>query len=304
MSKRKKSYRARLKDPKINTKIERKIDQISKANDAKNRQLLIRQSAFGTDNQMQQSAYYDFVQLPANTGVADSSNIGLDVVDLTAVGGDIYAGNVPVGKEVEQNVRYAKYFRFTKVQAFLQFFNSGDYPCKVRVSIVYIPNANPYTAASVDANGITSVLRPNQMICGIKDMRNKGIFKMNYINSRDDFTNIKHTILKSKQITLQPKIASSGSTVNGGAGGGSWGNTTINGGRRVKEVNLSVNFPGLGKRFVYNGGFLQDAVAHMSNGNMYLVISHNVKNNRPEPYVRGIGGAQYYIEKPSTAAWN
>lgn len=318
---RKKTYRKRFKDSKINTRIERKISQIAKKEDIKNRQLLVRQTSYGTNRTYNQPGMYTFQSLPPNAS-APAEYTGLDILNLTALGGQNYNTPNPKGTDTTSNSTIAKYFRITKAQAFLEFLNPSDYPMKVRVSLVYIPNANVYTAGTLGTN-TTEVLKPNQYICSVKELRNIGIFRDNYLNDDIAFqdpngayvSNIKHTIIKSKQITLLPAITGSGvnSTFSiltdpaGGPGGQypqdyhfGYNNTCY----RTKTVSISKSWDINGKRFLYNGPSQPNAQEAMSNGNMYLTISHNAEENQAQPMVKGVAGVQYFIEKPATQSTN
>lgn len=290
---RKKSYRSRLKDSKVNTAVERKIRQIAVREDAKNRQILTRSIALGavTDDQplQFQSSSYGFKALPQN-GTADTNYQGLDSYCITKLAGESgTTGNI--GADVTgPNNQYNQLwqYRLTKVQVFLQMINPDPVtPITVRVSLVEIPNANEYTAAEASASGITTVLRPNKQICGVRDMRCKGMFRDAYLN-RNDLSNVKHRVLKSEQFRLNPPIASGGANADEGL--------------RWKEINWSHIFKGRGRKYQYASAVQSaDNEARMTDRNLYLVMAHNqiAGEGTVEPQVRGAIGCQYYLDKPN-----
>lgn len=311
--KRKKSYRRRFKDDKINTKIERKINQISKKNDAKNRQLLVRATSYGTNITQYQPGQYGFASLPANAAGGDQPYTGLSILNLTAIGGANQNTVNPKGPTTSTYNTTNRIFRATKIQAFLRFLNPSDYPMTVRVSLIWIPNANYYTASDdAQSTNTTINLKPNQYICGVKELRNIGIFREGFLNagkvisSTEGPANIKHTILASKQITLQPPICGSGvnstyTVPNNQTHHFGYNNTAY----RERNISISKTFKGLGKKLLYvRGTGNNQAQEEMANGNIYLVITHNAEQTQAQPMVKGMAGIQYYIDRPATISYN
>ena len=178
-------------------------------------------------------------------------------------------------------------YRITKVQAHLQFVNLSVVPVDIRVMMIYVPNANSYTAADAAATNATPALKPTAYICTPKELRNKGIFASGLKNQLD-YTNIKHTVLAQKQITINPPIATNGKN-----------DELISTGYRYKKISLYHNFLGKGKKFLYNGALLAGANEPLVNGNIYITITHNCDSERLVPQFRGVAGCQYYIQKPS-----
>lgn len=280
---RKKSYRKRYKDDKINTRIERKIAQIAKKEDVKNRRLNVRMLSLGTNVLARQPSSYGYESLPDNA-TDDSNYTGQWLANMTAIAGSDYGLTGPVGDNSSpaDTGNLKKEFFITKIQCFLQFINPDPtMQCRVKVCLVYVPNANYHTAADNETE-----LKPSRWITGVVDARNKGMFKQSYLNSAD-FSNIKHVVLKSKQFKLNHTVASSGK-----------GDPIFSGGYNTRELNWSVPFKGKGKKFVYNSSTADgDAEEVMSDGNIFLTINHDqvTATNRLTPIVRGALGVQYYV---------
>lgn len=287
--KRKKSYRTRFKDDKINTKIEKKIKEISVAEDTKNRQLLVRMVPWGNELLQRQSSSYGFFSLSTNSA-ADSSYTGLNWSNETAIAGNYYNSIYPEGDASSPGDanRTKMNFRLTKFQAFLQFINPDlVHPCTIRVSLIEVPNSNDYTAAAAPSSDISTILRPNKYIAGVQDLRCKGIFATSYRN-QTDFSGFKHTVLKSKQFTLAPKSASSGKNDIDTSARLSW-----------YDLNWSIPFKGKGRRYHYAAAdYDPEAELPMTDKNLYFCIAHNAVNEegRVPPEVRGATGVQYYVE--------
>lgn len=283
----KKSYSSRYKDDKINTAIERKISQIAKKEDVKNRNLRVRMLCIGTNVLARQASSYGYQVLPDNS-TSDTAMTGQYLANMTELAGSSYglAGVIGDNASPNDDNNVKKEFFVTKIQAFLQFaLPDTIYDCRVRVCLVYIPNANYSTANNQAA---TSSLKPNRYICGVVSQRNKGIFRESYLNAQD-FSKVKHVMLKSKQFTLRHTKASTGKS-----------DAAYSGGMQFKELNWSINFPGRGKRFVYNADVADgDAEKVMSSGNIYLTVNHDAVQgeNRSVPIWRGALGTQFYVGK-------
>lgn len=297
---RKKTYRARLKDDKINTAVERKIAQIAKKEDIKSRNKIIRTMFFGEQNAAQgqdqvfQSAYVEFEDLTPNVVADRTPFTGLLSNNITAFGGVAY--NYPNLQSVDVDTNVQQKFRVTKCQAFLQFTTESDYPATIRASFIYIPNANAYTANNISSPGLTKVLIPTQQIAGVRDQNNKGLLRdlqLNQVWDEVDYTNIRHTVLASKQIVVKPPVS---------AGGGGASQTMNKQGYSYHNINLSYTFKGRGKSFVYNGEHSASSQNAMSNGNIYLCIAHNAQPDESVPQVRGAGAIQFYAEKPTQSS--
>jgi len=289
----KKSYRRRFNDRKINTKIEAKIKQIAVNEDTKSRQLLTRAFPFGTNNNIQLTYGFGFENLNSNPAIDNQDpTLGMRIENLTAIGGDGYFAQHNIADQVTgpstttafyQNLVY----RITKVQAHLQFCNLAVTPITIRVMMIYVPNANSYTAADAAASNATPALKPTAYICTPKELRNKGIFASG-LKNQIDYSNIKHTVLAVKQFKLNPPIATNGKN-----------DELLSTGYRYKNISLYKTFHGRGKKFIYNGQLIAGANQPLVNGNIYITITHNCNSTQIVPQIRGVAGCQYYIEKPT-----
>lgn len=285
----KKSYKARFKDDKINTKIERKIKQISVKEDTKNRQLLVRMTPWGTELTQRMSSSYGFFPLFDNAA-ADSTYQGLAFSNQTDLAGNYYNSIYPEGDVISplDPNRTKINFRLTKFQCFLQFLNPDtQFPTTVRVSLIEIPNANEYTANAVPSSDVSTILRPNKYVCGVIDMRTKGIFKDSYEN-QTDYSGFIHKVIKSKQFTLGPTKASSGKN-----------DLTTSAGQNWYNLNWSINWKGKGRKYAYaRSDYDVNAEQPMTDKNLYLCICHNqiTAEGTMPPEVRGASGVEYYVE--------
>ncbi len=211
MYKKKNSSTSRLADKKINTLIEKRIQDIARKEDRKNEQYYV-------ETRVQPSTLAN----PQYTGTSlneafqfmikhDNSTItkslsSLEYVPLTDFGNN-YILNIQPDDAVAKQRNQSLEFRVKQVQAFVNLYNAGDSVLQVSMALIGIPNNNKYTGASSADNNVSKSLRPNRSMLTRNNWKfaptDSGINAGAY-TSNDDQVNIKYHIFDRKTITLAP----------------------------------------------------------------------------------------------------
>lgn len=253
--KKKKSYRSRFNDKKINTAIEYKIKAIAKREDQKNILYYFHKNYVTVDATWSS----DQAQVPVSNRIP-LSNTQIFYTLISNIGNNIYSGNAVANQDGNNRVKVKT------VQAHLNI--AYDYPrgftavdkVRVRASIIYIPNINSNT------DDISDRLTPDiYNMGGTPSIKYNGIFRTELKNASSSSNSATDAhIVATKLITLTPRPSGNiYETVDN-----KFLSTPL---IASKNIVLSKTYKN-GRMLWYNP---QDATQNnlMSNGNFYLAIA-------------------------------
>ena len=169
-SKRSRRNRSKLADKRVNTLIEKRIQEIARKEDRKNERYYVEARAF-PDNVAAPAKFgvsIHELHTDLNPVVATNLISSVNSVDYWALSDlkDKYKnGNIQSSGLPTQNSTENLEFRVRQAQAFLSFYNENLKPYQVCAAIVGIPNANQYTndmGLSGQSGNTTDRNRPNR----------------------------------------------------------------------------------------------------------------------------------------------
>jgi len=300
---RKRSYRSRFNDKKINTAIEKKISDIAKAEDQKQLTYYVKKQLILADGQ----GWVDNISKPDATAIMTVQQDAVKHICMSQIGGyvplistadiTLSRGAVPENPDAvfttpQNRVFNAKYIVKT-IQANLNFCNTSGQTVKVKVAIIYIPNLN----GSTDGNN--QHLVPSIHVLGDVNNKYKGIFR-DELKANATWTNSvkSYRILASKSITLPPARRDITATIDADTP------ELIRTAERYYQVNLSKTYK-TGLNLYFNGASVQPIppIGQMcSNGNIYLVFAHDCSasglTEQPSAiFCYGVSGLKFSIKK-------
>lgn len=267
--KRKTYRRSKLADKKINTLIEKRIEEIAKKEDRKNITHYVetrcQPSTLQNNNYVGVSVCDTFSTLIKNNANDITSSLySVEYVPLTDFGNN-YRLNTQPDDAVEKARNQNLDFNITQIQSFVKLYNNGSQPYQVSMALVGIPNANKYTAAAADSSGITRALEPNRAMLTKNNWKfaptDSGINAGFYLNSaKSTHPGQKYTIFDRKTITVSP--SKKGSDEN------------MANPRRVFHCKLGKYFKNPKKlRWTTSSAGIDNRSQLMDNYNMYFLIS-------------------------------
>ena len=147
---------------KINTLIEKRMDEIAKKEVKKSKIPYVECVAYPDNAQKQRlTGTRQLTQMTANsTNNMINSLASLEYWSLTKFGGN-YKTNA-VEESGDSTRPQSLDFDIQKLQAFVSLYNYDRIPVKVTCALIGIPNNNFYTGSSSGSSEISTVLRPNR----------------------------------------------------------------------------------------------------------------------------------------------
>lgn len=140
---RKRGHTSRLRDSKLNTLVEKRMNAISKKNIKANEILHLYNKYFAADGYTQAG----FVNLPLITEYRPVHGGAMEAKCISKIGGftlDPAAPAIPVPQDQHTTIG------ISGIQCKFAFINSSQYTARVVVKLVYIPNLNRSTVDSID----------------------------------------------------------------------------------------------------------------------------------------------------------
>lgn len=139
----KRRFNSRLRDKKLNTLVEKRMNEISKKNIASNEVLYLHNTTHAAD----QFTWGGFVNLPQRTDYRQIPGGGFEAKVISNMGGNIADTNVllltnPDDKQLTIGVK--------GFQCKFAFVNQSQYNARVQINLIYIPNLNYSTNDAVD----------------------------------------------------------------------------------------------------------------------------------------------------------
>lgn len=298
---------SKLADKKINTLIEKRIEEIAKKEDRKNLKYFVEAQAFPANFASQSYIGTSIHQLHTdisplvNTNVTSNAN-SIDYWPLTNFRmkykyADRQGSPLPTNAENEDCS-----FRIRQVQAFLSFYNENNEPYQVCAALIGIPNSNPATAADSSAlTGASNRLRPTRAMLCKNNWKfaptSSGMFKdffVNYHAGEEDKTGLKtiHHILDRKTVTVP------------GSGGVSGELAQLSNPKKVVKMSLSKLYKNPKKvsanYLSISGQDPSGAEKIMDDYNIYLCVTTNCANASSLIGMQAVGGVKFSLSS-STA---
>lgn len=271
--KKRKSYRNRFSDKKINTKIEKKVSAMINRGIAKNREKLIHgNNVLATTTSTWSGAYArpptaSMVELQPNSLFTKIMTDASDYIASQSEG--TYLANVTA---------YAKVF-----QSCLAFENRSQHDVAVRISFIYVPNTTRISTAEPQAQ--------DQPYTNIKY---KGIFKRgihSYNGPLVDNFNPASKVIATKRFIL--KTTRSLYDVMGST-------TDDEITKPLREVTLTKRYKSRGQKLIFNSS---SPGRPADSGNVYLCVTTNAVNTTPGATIGvrmwGIAGCELTMNQPT-----
>lgn len=208
----KRSNYSRLADKKINTLVEKRMEEIAKKEINKGKRYYVEARSNPTNLAYSQytgtgiGANFLYTNLaPHNTSGITTSLKSVDYFPLTDFGNN-YILNQQPDDAVEAQIAQSIDFQIKQAQAFVSLRNNLSVPVKVCCALIAIPNANKYTASADNGTAdITTALRPNRAMLTKNNWKfastDSGIFAGHYATATD-YATCKYQILDRKTVTL------------------------------------------------------------------------------------------------------
>jgi len=282
--KRKSSRRPRkskLADKKINTLVEKRMEEIAKKEDRKNLQYYVEARCFPPNLASVSNTGVSIHQLHTDLSpiVATGRTSSQDSVDYWALTNwrqRYYNPGFQSATSPTENSQYDCSYHIRQVQAFMSFYNENSEPYQVSAALIYIPNANPLTASYTNSSsGETNRLIPRRCMLTKNNWKfaktDSGIFAGSFeqANGGDGIAKFltKHTILDRKTVTVP-------------GSGPATGVANYSNPKKVVHMSLNKIYKNPKKLTSLKLGddAPEDQELLMDNGNIYLAISNNCSN--------------------------
>ena len=300
--KRNKKYNKRLADKKINTLVEKRIDEISKKNIEKNKQWLyngayIKNSAiakfsrFGYD-------FEDGFQLSYNGRTGSGTNLPqCAVMCLSAIGNQ--PAMIQRGAHVNAN-NFENTFTVNtrKVFSYLRAENRTENDVTICATIVYVPNDAVANANQVGVENITNYNDGVFSVCGGNPaQRWKGNFRKlintyEAINPSDSSNSVARPLILKRKTFKLPGVKDSGKS---GTSNRKFTST-------YRDITMTHLYKRNKKMTYVCKNILSDLYQVASEGNFYLVVTSDL-GEMLEPgqrlsdvRIQGIGGIEYCLQ--------
>lgn len=312
-TRKKKSYRRRFNDRRINTAIERKIQDIARKEDEKNEQWYVNKHLITLGDGGVGDNWPSTITAPDPNKLKPMVSGIIYYTLLTDIGGYGQANITPTFPLNDTStIREMKNQKFIikTLQANLKVANRSFSTIRFKAIIVYIPNINSATDAEAQR------LLPSIHMLGNINGKYPGIFSpqlmanATYKNSVKDFT-----IIASKTIVIQPSVGNTHWYLDADPPGsfppGVYpdDNYTLTEHPRIfRNVNIRKDYK-VGKKLYYNlqsTGSIPDSPDLCSNGNFYLVYGcdGNAKMTEPDATaatvaeIYGVAGCKFKFGSP------
>lgn len=140
-SKSKKSYQSKLQDKKINTKVEKRMQEIARKEDKKNMVKYVHVS-YLKPAALNWSAGYLAHNPPPSLWYTLPGASDMSIINASQIGGNIELLNMVNVNNAHQGDLEV---RIHGIQSYGIFKNNSAYPARVETRLLYIPNTNVYT---------------------------------------------------------------------------------------------------------------------------------------------------------------
>ena len=296
-----KKYNRRLADKKINTLVEKRIDDISKKNIAKNKQWLYNGAYIKNPNIAKFGRFgYDFedgFQLSYNGRTADSTEAApLSMICASAIGNQpaMIQRGAHTNTDGFQNTFNVD---VRKAYCYLRAENRLEHDVTICVSLVFIPNDSQLNTPDQVVSDMITYTDSIYTVCGGNPAgRWRGNFRKMIENYTDPnptiagYNNLSFQVLKRKTIKLKGVVDS-----------GKSGSTASKSTSTYKDIVLTHMFK-RNKNLTYNCKRVNNLLFQASgNGNVYAVVTSDLGamitpgQRLSDVRIQGIAGIEYCL---------
>ena len=254
----KRRYGSRLRDKKINTLVEKRINDISNANIQKN----IKWYRYSQTYHLDGYNWNTWTSLPELTNYRLVSADALEAKQISNVGGFV-TDHTP--SELPSPVFHDLTIGVKGFQCRFSFINQSQYQARVQINLIWIPNLNANTEQSVD------YLRPSVFMLYKKGSGNlvyDGWDKIELKNASSTLAHAKttYTIIESKTFNIRGQTSTN--TINTNKNKIVWLTHTW---KNPKKHNVRPGETGV--------------ATPLTDGNYYFTIHHNLPRTQSIKYV-------------------
>ncbi len=260
---------SRLADKKINTLVEKRMEEIAKKEAQKAERHYVQ--SYCTPSALESNYETGVSVVNANSSLFEHNGTNIDKSLLCEYWPITTFGNDYVTNDSDSttNVR----FRVKQVQAFIKLWSVNNQPYQVCMALIGIPNANKRTAAvSNDIAGETSSLTSHRAMLTKNNWKfaptDSGIFEGHYLRGNPT-RDIKYHVLDRKTVTVPPcaNLNSDGTQQES------------NNPKKVIHVSLGKRYKNPKKlEYLFSAADEEDNQL-MNNYNIYLVMSTDKTGN-------------------------